>query len=286
MKSALRTCLIGSFIAVFGSAYAWIDTGHMVIAAIAQSNLKPNIRAEADRLLRTTGTGTMADFIETSSWADETRTKENGPWHYEDHHFRNDGKRVTNGPEAENAVWAINKFTKILADKKQPDAVRAEALRFVIHFVADIHQPLHATALDSDQHPQGDRGGNDYHIETPRSFSNMDRGPRNLHFLWDMGCGLFMPDPSLRTPEGQAHVHDLAAYLVRQFPKKKLKGVGDKNPEHWAQESFAVCKTLVYSTPENAEPSSEYLDAGRKAASQRAAYAGYRLADVLNRALK
>lgn len=286
MKSLFRGLMVGALGCAWCSALAWNDTGHMVIAAIAQSNLSPKARAEASRLLSSTGTGSMTDFIKTSSWADETRTRENGPWHYEDHHFRLDGKPVTNKAEPENAVWAINKFSKVLADKKRPDAERAEALRYLIHFVGDIHQPLHATALDTDDLPKGDRGGNEYFIDTPRAFAHLYRAPRNLHSLWDMGCGAFMPDPNVKSPEGQAHIQDLATFLTKKFPRKSMKGVKDRNPEHWALGSFAICKAFVYSTPAHAAPSSEYLEKGRNTSNMQATLAGYRLADLLNRSLK
>jgi len=286
MKLVLRIASIGFVLGAFGLGYAWNETGHMVIAALAKSKLSKKANAEADRLLKATGSGTMADFIQTSTWADETRTPQNGPWHYEDHYFRADGKPSANGPDAENAVWAIDKFTKVLADKSRPDAERAEALRYLIHFVGDIHQPLHATARETDAHPKGDRGGNDFPIDGMAAFPTLSRPPRNLHSLWDMGCGLFMYDPNSRTPEGQARIQAFATDLTKQFPKKKLKNAGDRNAEHWSLESFAVCRTQVYSTPENAAPSTVYLEAGRKLSQQRAAYAGYRLADLLNRTLK
>lgn len=285
MKPLLRTLAAGMLFAGAVSAFGWNATGHMVIARIAQKNLSPKALAEADRLLKATGKDTSADFVMVASWADETRTQATGPWHYEDHHFRTDGKPDNNKPEPENAVWAIDKFEKVLADKTKPDAERAEALRYLIHFVGDIHQPLHATAHDTDALPNGDRGGNDFHIENPAEFST-GRPLRNLHSLWDMGCGLFLGDRDGHTPEGQQRVDAQADSIIKALPKNSLKNEGDRDPEHWALESFDVCKAEVYSTPENAAPSATYLQKGRQISTTRAALAGYRLADLLNRALK
>jgi hypothetical protein len=286
MKSLFRAAAVGALMAAFGAAHAWLDTGHMVIAALAQSGLSPTARAEADRLLKIGATGNATDFVTVASWADETKTKETGPWHYKDHHFRADGKRVTAKDEPENAVWAIERFSKVLTDRSQPDERRAEALRYLIHFVGDIHQPLHATARDSEAEPEGDKGGNTFHIGTPAELSSMERPPRNLHFLWDMGAGLFSPDPQLRTPEGLKRVRIQAATLAASLPRSGFRNVGEQNPERWALESFDDAKKYVYALKPDMTPDAAYMAKAREVSARRAALAGYRLADLINRALR
>ena len=263
-------------------ANAWNATGHMVIAAIAQADLKPTARAEVERLLKIDATRPGSDdFVSVASWADEIRNdrKETGPWHYKDLFFRTDGKPVQNKPDPINAVTKVEEFTLVLQDRTKPDAQRAEALRFLIHIVGDLHQPLHATARESDALPKGDRGGNSFPILPP---DGAERGPKNLHSLWDGGVGLLQSYPR---EIGRDVAIAQARTIASLIPRSSLPNEGEKSPEKWAEESFADAKAQVYSTPEGAAPSAEYIERSRALVARRVAIAGYRLADLLNRTL-
>jgi hypothetical protein len=268
------------------SAFAWDATGHMIIADIALRNMSAKAKAEANRILSLGAQSSYGvaptDFVLVSTWADEIRNRhrETGPWHYEDHHFRTDGQPVTAHADPENAVWAIDRFTKILSDRSKSDSDRADALRFLIHFVGDIHQPLHATARDTAALPNGDRGGNDFHIVSPPGFPGLRYPLRNLHSLWDLGGGLFPSEPE--SPDSIDHE---AAKIASEHPKRSIPHVADHNPEDWALESFEIAKKFVYSTPEGQTPTDAYLAKTREISAERVAAAGYRLADLLNRAL-
>ncbi len=288
MRVNVRNFVVCALIAVAASSQAWIDTGHMLIAAIAEKNLNPKVKAECDRLLKIGSDKRNSDFVTTSPWADDIRRErpETGPWHYIDFHFRTDGKSTDNKPDAENAVWAIEKFSAILKDKSKSDSERSEALRFLIHFVGDIHQPLHATARDSDEHPKGDKGGNDFHLVAPESFQGMQRPPRNLHSFWDFGGGLFRGESRPLTEESRTRIETQAVALINELPQKSLRGVGDMKPEDWAQESFTASKQIVYNLTENTVPSPEYVRKAKEVSSRRIALAGYRLARLLNSLLK
>ena len=278
----LRSVAMLAVLAATALAHAWNATGHMVVAAIAQANLSPTAKAEAERLLKIDATRPgYDDFVTVGSWADEVRNdrKETGPWHYKDLYFRTDGKPVANRPEEPNAVSKIIEFTAVLKDRSKPDAQRAEALRFLIHFVADIHQPLHATARESDAHPKGDRGGNDFAISPP---DGSERGPKNLHSLWDGGAGLLQSYPR---EEGRAVALAEARVLMATVPRSALSRIGERNPERWAEEGFDLAKRKVYAMTEGTAPSAEYLEASRVVAARQLSLAGYRLADLLNRTL-
>ena len=278
----LRTFAILGFAAATALAGAWNATGHMVIAAIAQANLSPVARAETERLLKIDATRPGSDdFVTVASWADEIRNdrKETGPWHYKDFFFRSDGKPAVNKPEPINAVSKIEEFTKVLADRSRPDAERAEALRFLIHLVGDVHQPLHATARETDALPKGDRGGNSFLILPP---DGAERGPKNLHSLWDGGAGLLQSYPR---ETGRAVAVAQGRALMAALPKSSFPDESQMNPDKWAEESFAEAKAQVYSTEEGAMPSAEYLERSRALVARKLALAGYRLADLLNRSL-
>jgi len=283
-----RFLLFCALFAISATSQAWIDTGHMLVATIAQTQLKAKVKMETDRLLKIGADEKNMDFVTTSSWADDIRgqRRETGPWHYIDYHFRTDGKPTTNKPDAENAVWAIEKFSAILKDKSKPDAERSEALRFLIHFVGDIHQPLHATARDSDEHPTGDKGGNDFRITAPAAFNGISRPPRNLHSFWDFGGGLFHGEQRPLTVDSKARIDAMAASLMKQYPARSFPAVGDMKPEHWAQESFELDKTVVYNLQDGSTPSDEYVKKAQDVCGHRITLAGYRLARLLNDLLK
>ncbi len=263
---------------------AWNAGGHGVIAQIAYTNLKPAVKAEVDRLLLVGVKEKWQNVIDAASWADAVRSKQNGPWHYIDWHFWEDGRKTTNKPDEENVVWALKTLAPKLADKSQSDAERADALRFIIHFVGDIHQPLHCVARDTDAHPDGDKGGNSFSIVTPPDLPDRIK---NLHSMWDAGCGLFITSAKPGTPEARDEVTALATTLSQQYtPTKVIDMIKQRDFEAWSQEGLANAKQFVYKFPEGTAPSREYLDAGKTLSGKLGAVAGYRLADLLNRLLK
>ena len=278
----LRPLALAAALVAATAAQAWNATGHMVVAAIAQANLSPTALAECGRLLKVGAEREGSDdFVSVGPWADDVRSdrKETGSWHYKDLYFRPDGKPAANRSDEVNAVTKVNELIAVVRDHSKPDAERADALRFVIHIVGDLHQPLHATSRETDAHPKGDRGGNDYLILPP---DGSERGPKNLHSLWDSGAGLVQNYPR---DEARTVALAEARALMAALPKSSLPNVEDGNPDDWAQESFESAKKDVYSTPEGATPSFDYLVKSQGIAARRLALAGYRLADLLNKAL-
>lgn len=281
-----RTATILTLFALVTSSFAWHDTGHMVVAEIARQSLSPKVLAEAEWLLKLDADPKSDNFLTCSCWADDAKNKENGVWHYINIHFRTDGKTTDNKPLPQNAVWAINKFTDVLKDKKRDPKERAEALRFLVHFVGDIHQPLHAVARDTDEHPDGDRGGNEFKIVPPDRFKDLQRPPTNLHSLWDMGGNLFRPTIRPLTEDGKASIVRIANAIKSRHSKLSLDGVDQMDPMGWAQESADIAKRFVYTNiKENEAPSAEYLRQCEDQSATRVAYAGYRLAALLNKAM-
>lgn len=267
-------------------AFAWNDTGHMVVAAIAKRFLSPRLVSEIDWLLQQDASPKSDNFLTAACWADDTKDKVTGPWHYINLHFRTDDKTTSNQPEKTNVVWAINKFTAVLTDKGKSPKERAEALRYLLHFVGDLHQPLHAVARDSDEHPDGDRGGNEFKILPPAFMAGWSRPPTNLHALWDVAGGFFPYTERPLTTEGKASIEKLAAGIVEKYPELSLDNVKQTDPQAWAQESADVARRVVYDLKENEIPSPEYLRKVQDESQKRCAYAGYRLAALLTKAMK
>jgi hypothetical protein len=165
---ALPVVLVASVLgSVPPSALAWGKAGHRVVATLAMSLLTPEARAQVTDLL-----GPNVTLAEIATWADEVRTSRpnTGPWHYV-----NIPREATTHNAARDCargcvVSAIEQSLRLLQDASKDRAVREEALRWVVHFVADLHQPLHALAED--------RGGND--VLSPFMVRQT-----NLHRLWD-----------------------------------------------------------------------------------------------------
>jgi hypothetical protein len=144
--------------------------GHRVVAMLAESQLTPKALVEVHRLLALEPGATLASV---STWADQHRSRRTAPWHYVN--FPRDSctyDKERDCPGGQCVVEAINTQTKILASNGS-DESKLLALKYVDHFVADIHQPLHAGYAD-------DRGGNTYQLQA------FGRGT-NLHALWDSG---------------------------------------------------------------------------------------------------
>ena len=149
-------------------ALAWGPTGHRVVALVAEEHLSAPARLEVHTLL---GGETLA---EASTWADDVRERrtwrQSSPWHYVN---IPDGKTYKQSRKNRRGdiLTAIERFERDLANRRNSPAKRANALRFLIHFVGDLHQPLHVGRFE-------DRGGNSIDVTW---FGE----PTNLHRVWD-----------------------------------------------------------------------------------------------------
>ncbi len=262
---------------------AWTGSAHSAAAFIAYHNLNPKARKSVDALLQSGASPEERNLALAANWADRHRGGGSGRWHYINLYFRTDGRAPLGKPDASNAVVAVRRFSAVVANSKTPTAERAKALRYVLHFVVDLHQPLHATALESNRHPRGDKGGNDYAILAP---AGMPRSVDNLHRLWDLGCGAFPGRIDPLSPADRRVLSSLTASIEKQSPKAGLaKAIKVAEPMAWAKESLALAKKRAYAVAEGARPSARYMAAGQSASRGRIALSGYRLAALLNRTL-
>lgn len=259
----LFAIVLSAFLLFPSTARAWGATGHRVVAAIAWSRLSPQARRD----LRELAPRGRRGFSERALWADEVRGTEaygwSGPLHY---------LNVTRGdtevgrPEACDApgpgcvMSAIERYEAVLADEDATVDARAEAVAFLLHFVGDIHQPLHCGYAD-------DRGGNDTHL-------NFSGAPTNLHRIWD------------------DQLMDARAERWRPMTRRLLRGISSaqaqrwleaETPAMWAQESLDLLRSGLY--PEGIEVGDAYVDRFYPDVERRLSMAGVRLAAVLERAL-
>jgi nuclease S1 len=268
------------------SAFAWGNEGHEIVAAIAQDYLTPQARGKIDQMLAADpDTLTAHDMLEESIWADRYRSahKETGEWHYVDieldhpdlkaacYDFPASGSVASQGPAHDCVVNKVSEFVEELRDPATPATERLLALKFLLHFLGDMHQPLH----DVDNH---DKGGNCVLVSLG--------GPRqvNLHSYWDtvviQGLG---DDPQA------------AAKMLTQRITPENKAAWEKgDPKSWAWEGFEIARTAVYTLgskpgcPSDPSPISlppRYDETARQVATIQLEKAGVRLAAILNRAL-
>lgn len=268
----LSACLSMLWLAAWPStATAWGGIGHRVIAAIAEQEMDPATRAAALALLEP-GTDSLSAV---SMWADEVREFDRSygwsvPLHwvnFEPGQCQYEPAREC--PAGRCVVGAIEHYARVLGDHTQPQAARREALKFVIHFVGDVHQPLHAGFAR-------DRGGNDFQI-------NFERSGWNLHSVWDS-----LIFNSL-TREWEAHLArlqpslDAARSELSAAPAKPMAlGI---EARQWAEESCRIVQQDDFYPPRHLITRS-YLDTQRPVADRRLQLAGLRLAALLEAALK
>jgi hypothetical protein len=232
-------------------AGAWGGDGHRIVAEVAERQLSAQAKSEVNRLLAVEPGATM---VSVSTWADEHRSPATSAWHYVNLPRGGVCKYEENQscPDGRCVVGAIERQVAIL-NSNASDNERLKALKYVIHFIADVHQPLHAGYAD-------DRGGNLYQV---RGF---DRGT-NLHSIWDSGL--------IANWEGGPSV------LLDEVWKLNITRLGGLEPRKWAEEScIIVAEDDFY--PNGHKITSEYTVRWSRTLVERLAMAANRLAMVLN----
>lgn len=262
--SLTRASLLLVFLSVMApAAMAWGEPGHRVVAELAARQLRPAARDEVAKLLAGEPDPTLAGV---ANWADELRAsgtsdaRRSRPWHFLNFKGGNcEYVPARDCPDGDCIVAAINGNFLALADRSRADAQRRDALKFLVHFIGDVHQPLHATAID-------DHGGGDFQI------AYHGKG-RNLHGVWD---SLILRSTGL-SPEATAD----ELFRRRPLPTDPT-GRSDRPAVDWAVESCQLAKTIY---PTSHVIADSYLRANLPVVEERLRRAGSRLADMLNYAL-
>lgn len=270
----------------------WGAGGHMMTASIAFTRLNPRARAKANELLAikidpASITAKSLNFINAAHWPDDLRPFSEfdkfKPLHFIDQPFSTDGTALPSGvPEPDNIVKALEDNVNILKTSTDKKA-QAQALRFIIHFVGDIHQPLHCATRVSSANPQGDRGGNLVSIKVPATGKTLKK--TNLHSYWDGGIGTFPKTGQNFAPPPLSAIPAAVKTAKRGNPANDPKIKLDNPTDYmgWANESFELAKTVAYDGIENgSKPDAKYRSNATKVARQRVAWGGYRLAALLN----
>jgi hypothetical protein len=270
---------------------AWGVIGHAMIADIAEHHLTPRALDQVHRILGEEG---LEHLDQVASWPDTIRKErpEASPWHYVAIPLdaaSYDPARDCKGGDC--AIEAIRRFTAILADPSQPEPARREALKFLVHIVGDLHQPLHGADNAGDH-----EGGKVPVIYFGQDFSG-DR-PLDLHWTWDT----VILEHHFAIREEPAAAPNIAAKLIsvkaandldRHF-HGALPGAEIADPAVWAMESHDAARTYVYpgvaavGAPPPAAPvalGEAYQRRAWPVVERRIELGGLRLAALINKAL-
>jgi hypothetical protein len=205
---------------------AWGPVGHHIVALLAESRLTPAARGQVEALLGKDG------FVPAATWADDIRKghPETYNWHFVDIPIDKTSYQASRDcPATEKGDCVVAELVRarsLLRDPLTANDVRAEALKFVIHFVSDLHQPLHA--IDN-----ADRGGNDTRVLMA------DGRLSNLHAIWD----------SFLIQSRGLDEASYAAMLRRDLDQHPLEA-GPIDFVKWAEEAHHVAVDVVYAFPE------------------------------------
>jgi hypothetical protein len=266
-------------------AFAWGPQGHRTVGAIADRLLTPQARAVVAELLSSDldkfGNPSGRTTLESVSvWADEIRgTPADEPrWHYDDAPVCGSAPREAYCPGGECNSAQLERLTRVLADAHAPQRERNEALKWVVHLVGDLHQPLHA----ADNH---DQGGNRVAVALAGVRT---RGRENLHRVWDGELVRL----ALGTRDGERPPRNIDALTLEA--RRLVAQVGQGTPADWARESNNLARNVAYRYPGFAcgqVPDGivvldrDYQQQAEMVVRERLLLSGGRLANLLNESL-
>ncbi len=254
-------------------SFSWNAIGHRVIAQIAYDHMTNKAISIFNHYNRAVDpTRRPPSLVNSAVWLDRLYShdlKSLKLIHYIDSPYSTDGSPL---PQLQvmNAVWAITMATNLLLNGDASDLEKGIALRILLHVVGDIHQPLHAITQISQRFPAGDKGGNLVRLRKNAVASN-------LHSYWDKGAGSLVSKTYCRP----AKIKKMAQQIEKRWPCEA--NAVDRNPTHWAQESYDFAVNTVYKLPPDDVLDKEYQSSAHRLADQRLALAGCRLAELLNR---
>ncbi len=265
LRPSVRLVLVTAFVlgACPAHAWAWGAHGHRIATRIAEARLTPEARKEIRALLHEGDT-----LVDVANWADHEghdAVPGSASWHYVNVPIDAARYDPRDCPRGACVVDKIKHFRKVLADRRAPKTERTRALLFLVHFVEDIHQPLHVG-------DNRDRGGNATQIQFLREGTN-------LHRLWDTDLINFV------SRDERVWVERIEPLLSEDNIRSWSRGT----VEDWANESLHFAKEAYHFPPaaKRALQTGSALDKNYATFAQpiierRLAQSGVRLANELN----
>jgi nuclease S1 len=300
MQSPRRTVLIAALIAsllIPGHGLAWGREGHRIVARIAAKNLWQATREKLRAILGVTTDAALASAMaDAAIWPDRIDRAATGTsrWHFINiplgepfsiyGHCANHDCVVDQIENMRSRLQKNQTGFSLLAPPSPPRGMTSQELAFLVHFVGDIHQPLHAIT-------NGDRGGGCVPLATPLVHDDgKNNDTTDLHIAWDI-------DTVLAVMKGHNNSEQATATaLFTRF--KSGASVSQGTPESWARESNELARTAIYQklgipaftgTTSDCAPgikpvtiTSAYLQSNVAIVERRLMEGGIRLSNVLN----
>ena len=241
------------------SGFIWGQTGHRVVGLIAEEHLSKRAKKAIDALLK------GHSLAYASTFADEIKSDKAydayGPWHYVNYDM---DKRYdpNNADDTGDIVYGIQKSIEVLANEKSSEADKSFYLKLLVHFIGDLHQPLHVGQAE-------DQGGNRIQVSW---FSRNS----NLHRVWDSDLidGYSMS------------YEELAEELMRSTSKTELQAFQEGNYLDWVEESHQTAAVVYASASSGDKLSYQYGYEFNPLVFEQLKKGGYRLAKLLNEVFK
>jgi hypothetical protein len=252
VRKLLLTLAFTAFIAP--AAFGWGQIGHRAIGYIAQQHLTPEAQARLTEILE------GHSLAAASTWMDEIRSDDaydyTSTWHWVTIPDGMTYAETEKNPDGD-ALGKIKAFIAALEDGALSAEEERNAVRFLVHLIGDIHQPLHVGTGT-------DRGGNDFTVVW---FGE----PSNLHRVWD----------SDMIDQKQLSFTELARFVMAPATDAQTADWQRSTPEDWAQESMTL-REQVYDVPPDREIGYAYSYRNFDTVKRRLLQAGVRLAAVFN----
>lgn len=278
-RHLIAACALALAAIVSTPAAAWGEFAHRTTADIALANVTPETRASIARLIayeRQLGTPDCAlrSLQDAAVWPDCVRREGwrwgfTAPWHYRTAPICEAYNARSNCSGGNCVTGQIERNQRILADESLPPNVRLEALTFLVHFIGDVHMPLHSGDKD-------DRGGND------RVTAYGIVPGLNLHSIWD-------------STMAERAITSARPSLIRRYSAAERAELGGGDAAEWGRESWQLARDFVYpgafdqnvcagELPMEAALSQEDIVAAVPISQRRITQAGVRMAAMLDEA--
>jgi hypothetical protein len=269
---------------ISSSAFSWGEEGHVIVGRIAQEYLTPKARES------------LADLLDNRpisdsrlvNWADLIRSsaeygrkyKDHPTWHYINVELKTTKDEVKYDEKGNDVVGAVEKFSKVVVDSAVAKEDRKEALLFLLHFIGDLHQPLHCTNREDD------KGGN---MQLLKSFQGKAEDRLNLHKVWDVHF--------VKVEMEGIVALDFAKRLIGEIEEKQRTEWAKGNVRDWIWDSHEIGTKTLYVFADNAPlpprdaPPTEltddnYIKKNRPIVREQLKKGGVRLAFLLNEIFK
>ncbi len=236
-------------------AFGWGQKGHDTVAYIAECHLTPATKHAVESLLDGKSIVYWANWLDNASHTPEYAYSKT--WHYKNIDAGLDFDKAPKIKEG-NIVDALYEQVAVLKNPQSTDEQKSLALKMVVHFLGDIHQPMHMGHAS-------DRGGNSWHVQ-------YFRRDNNLHSVWDSS----LPESAHKW----SHT-EWQREIDRATPEEAHE-IQAGNPTSWGKETYEICTQVYDKTPEGTNISYDYIAEWTPTVERQFLRGGLRLADVLN----